>query len=243
MSNRNAALGFQMKQFLVNGLRARGFKGDAEVAAAGILGNLAVESGSFDPAVIQGKRRGDGGAATGLAQWHHDRWQPLEQWSRSQGMDPYTWQAQLNMILYEMTEGPEKSSWRALETARTPQQASEIFMAKYERPYRENKNDITTTSHYEDRVGQAAFFAGDVPDGMKFSQIDADMGMQGVQPPVGSSYPMGGYDPMGQSTGAPEMDLSQYTEQERDFIASMGLFKAARENMPELMELPNLLAK
>lgn len=233
MARGNAALGFQIRQFLVNGLRANGFEGNAETAATGIVGNLAVESGNFDPNVISGKRRGDGGVATGLAQWHPDRWSNLESWAKQNGLDPFTWQAQAGFIIYEMTQGGEKRAWRRLEQAQTPQQAADAFLA-YERPSGFKLDDPTGSSHYEDRVERSVFFAGDAPDGMRFADTASRFGQPGIQPPVESSYPMGDVS---------EMDLSQYTEQERDFIASMGLFEKVRKNMPKLMELPNLLAK
>ena len=48
-------------------------KGYTEEQAAGIVGNLQGESGNFNKDVISGERRGDGGKAVGIAQWHPDR--------------------------------------------------------------------------------------------------------------------------------------------------------------------------
>lgn len=237
MANSNRALGFQIKQYLVNSLKANGFKGNAEVAATGILGNLSVESGSFDPNVIAGKRKGDGGKATGLAQWHPNRWEPLTEWSKSQGMDPYTWQAQAAMIVHEMVNGTEKEAWRRLEKATSVQEAADAFLA-FERPSGFKSNDPTGSSHYASRQEEANFYAGAMPDGMANAVNNGFMSESAPNMMGG-----GNNNSFMPQAGSPSMDLSQYTEEERDFIASMGLFKAAKENVPKLIELPNLLKK
>jgi hypothetical protein len=48
-------------------------KGWTKEQSAGIVGNLQVESGNFSSEVISGRKRGDGGVAVGIAQWHPDR--------------------------------------------------------------------------------------------------------------------------------------------------------------------------
>jgi len=48
-------------------------KGWSKEQSAGIVGNLQVESDNFSSDVISGRRKGDGGQAVGIAQWHPDR--------------------------------------------------------------------------------------------------------------------------------------------------------------------------
>ena len=42
-------------------------------------------------------------------------------------------------------------------------------------------------------------------------------------------------------SGVAAFDVSLYSQEERDLLVSFDLFRRARENMPELVELPNLL--
>lgn len=233
--------GYQVKSYLIRALQAKGFKGDAQVAAAGIIGNLAVESGNFDPRVITTERRGDGGVAKGLAQWHPDRWSNLESWSKSTGQNPKTWQAQAGFIVHEMTELGEREAWRRLERARNPVEATQAFLA-YERPAGYKSNDSTGSSHYQDRVGHAVNYS------RGFANSQSATSQEKSTPPA----PRPAMDPNGMlpqlgagaSTQPPNYDVPDtqyqegYSEREQELLASVQQFKP-----PPMIKIDNLLAK
>ena len=123
--------------------------------AAGIVGNLIVESANFDDNVISTQRRGDGGKAHGIAQWHPPRWQPfLDLCYRSRGstrLDPYTLEAQLFWVTTEL-ETTESTAKTALQATKRADHAAIAFMREYERPgfsdadfslYRDPPMDLT----------------------------------------------------------------------------------------------------
>jgi hypothetical protein len=110
--------------FVYNGLIARGI---SPVVAAGITGNIAGES-SFNPGIV-----GDKGTSVGLAQWRGPRRQALEQFAASQGKDWRDPNAQIDYLVSEL-KGPEARAYAAVQGARTPEEASYLFMRHFERP-------------------------------------------------------------------------------------------------------------
>lgn len=236
----NGALGFKLKSFLANGLKANGFRGNAEVAASGIVGNLAVESGNFDPRVITTERRGDGGVAKGLAQWHPDRWGNLVDWANKTGQDPKTWQAQAGFIIYEMTKGGEREAWRRLEKAENPRQAAEAFL-QYERPAGYKNNDPTGSSHYGDRVGHALIFGKNntrsVPKTSEDVKSTTPTDTQVATPETQTQTAFS--ENMGTTVEAPD----DYSEREKDLLFSMEMTRRANASLSKPIELENLLTK
>ena len=101
--------------------------------AAGIVGNLIVESANFDDNVISTQRRGDGGKAHGIAQWHPPRWQPFLDLCYRTKMDPYTLKSQLFWVTTEL-ETTESTAKTALQATKRADHAAIAFMRKYERP-------------------------------------------------------------------------------------------------------------
>jgi hypothetical protein len=99
--------------------------------AAGIVGNLIVESGGFDPNVIAGKRRGDQGKAFGVAQWHPDRQENFQR-AFGRSIQGSSLDDQLRFIEWELNNTEKKARDRLLK-ARTPAEAAEIFDKYYER--------------------------------------------------------------------------------------------------------------
>jgi len=105
------------------------------VSTAGIIGNLWVESfasinnNDLNPSAIQG----GGGPGRYLAQWEigSDRYNELEE--RSAGIPITSMYAQLRFISYELDKYPYFGKARLVQ-ARTPEEASDIFMVLYERP-------------------------------------------------------------------------------------------------------------
>lgn len=101
--------------------------------SAGIVGNLMAESGNFADDVISTQRRGDGGRAHGIAQWHPNRWNPFLDWCRRNSQDPYTLASQLRWVTLEL-DGSESRAKAALQNTSRADHAAISFMRKYERP-------------------------------------------------------------------------------------------------------------
>ena len=227
----NRALGYKMKPYLVNLLRSNGFQGNAEVAAAGIIGNLVVESGWFDPAVISGERRGDGGKAVGLAQWHPNRWSVVEQNVRNKGLDPYTWQGQLVGLVDEMLT-TERRAWRELERATNEREATEAFLF-FERPSgfkRENRGQGVPS--YEQRVRGATVFSGDSPPPSDLTQFD----LEPDETPTGLSQ-----DQLIRTNELIEPSTIDLSTEDRDFLSVYGVLERSQRSTPKLIELENLI--
>lgn len=148
-------------QEVMSYLQTLGFN---RIQAAGITGNLHVESGGFDINVIEGRRRGDSGTAVGLMQWRHSRHENLLRFARQMGKNPYHWQTQLMFLKAEMLPGAyhDKGSGlalRQLQSAKTPMQAAAAFVHA-ERPAGYNAADPTKSMHFRQRAQQADLAAG-----------------------------------------------------------------------------------
>lgn len=103
-------------------------KGWTREQAAGIVGNLTVESaGTMDPSITGGYM----GRAEGIAQWLGSR---KEDFKKVYGVSPNqaTFEQQLDFIQIELN-GKEKGAAAALRQATTPSEAAQIFEQKYER--------------------------------------------------------------------------------------------------------------
>lgn len=96
--------------------------------AAGIVGNLMVES--FDR--LDTEALGDNGASYGIAQWQGPRRMALESFAAERGVPASDFETQLAFILHEL-QTTESSAWAAIQEAKTPAEAAEIFVEKYER--------------------------------------------------------------------------------------------------------------
>ena len=118
--------------------------------AAGIVGNLMVESGpTISPSAI-----GDGGAALGIAQWNTRR-SALEAFAASRGTAATDLDTQIAFMFREF-ETTEAGAWSQIRAARTPQEAAELFSRLYERP---------GTPHLERRVEYATDVYGQYQGG------------------------------------------------------------------------------
>ena len=120
--------------------------------ACGILGNLHVENGvnlrnskDLDPDIDATEK--DGAKAFGIAQWNDapraanregglTRYAELLDFSAKNGLDYRTLYAQLSFIKYELFKYKALLGIGELRMAETPEQASEVFQDKYERPQR-----------------------------------------------------------------------------------------------------------
>lgn len=125
-------------------------KGINPIVAAGIIGNLDVESG-FSDDVISFKRRGDNGSAYGLAQWRGDRKDNLLKFA---GNRANTIEGQLDFLVHELTTN-KAYKYETINSAKSPSEAAKLFMDIYERP---NKNP--KINHIAKRMKVANELAG-----------------------------------------------------------------------------------
>lgn len=135
-------------------------RGYSPQAAAGIAGNLQVESGFADD-VITGARMGDKGTAFGLAQHRGPRLANLKKYAQDQGVDYRTLDPQLGFIDHEMRYGLDGGAgiaFQKLQTAKTPQEAAQYFMQHFERP-----NPDPAINHLAKRQGYADALYRGVP--------------------------------------------------------------------------------
>lgn len=111
-------------------------KGLANFKAAGIIGNLIVESGGpqLDPAVKQFS----GGPGRGIVQWEvGGRWDTsnpnMLDYAKANNLDPLTLEAQLG-FLWEEFQTSEKRAFAAVDATTNVDEAASQFMLKFERP-------------------------------------------------------------------------------------------------------------
>lgn len=104
-----------------------------DIQAAGLLGNLGHETGGFRhlqeiaPAA-PGSRGG-----WGIAQWTGARRTAMEAWSRAQGLDPASEEANEGYLLFELRTD-EVAALEALRRAATLEDATASFCRDFERP-------------------------------------------------------------------------------------------------------------
>jgi hypothetical protein len=120
-------------------------KGWTKEQAAGIVGNLVVESGLRTDAI------GDGGRAYGIAQWHPDRQSRFQQ-VYNKPIRQSTFAEQLDFVNWELNNS-EKAAGDALRGATTAGDAAAIVDKQYER---------SAGLHLSERVSNAnAIMSGD----------------------------------------------------------------------------------
>lgn len=123
--------------------------------AAGIVGNLSWESGGLNTDGL-----GDGGLATGIAQWHDSpkspRWSPLKAWAEARELDPRDLTTQFKMVDKEMLT-TEKRAASKIRAATTVEEAS-AAMLHYERPGG-FETGVENSMHYAERAQLAGQIA------------------------------------------------------------------------------------
>lgn len=100
---------------------------------AGIFGNFYAETGGFkllqeQNPLVKGSRGG-----WGWAQWTGPRRRAFEKWADNNGLDRASDEANYQYVIVEL-RGPEANALTHLRTAKTAEQAAEIFCNKFERP-------------------------------------------------------------------------------------------------------------
>lgn len=168
-------------------------RGYSPAAAAGIVGNLKVESGSFADDVLSGQRRGDSGSAFGAAQWRGARLEGLHNYAQQNGLDFRSLDAQLGYVDHEMRTGSDAGAgvaFQKLQTAQSPAEAAQAFMQHYERP-----NADPSINGVNQRMAYANSLAGVPNDKLPTSYAqnlpasDASAGIAGLAPTGAAALP------------------------------------------------------
>lgn len=107
-------------------------KGLSTYAAAGIVGNLMVESG------LKTNIKGDNGLAFGIAQWHPDRQKGLQSLAKSKGTNITDFNTQLEYIWQELNDPYYSKALNGLLSAKNVKEATIAFMKHYEKPGKPN---------------------------------------------------------------------------------------------------------
>lgn len=174
-------------------------KGYTPAQAAGMVGNFAGESGTFNPNEVH-----DNGIGLGIAGWNGDRLKNLYAFAQQTGQDPRSRQTQLDFAHHELNT-TESGAGDALRAAQTPEQAA-AAMVKYERP-RDAASAIAT------RSGLARQLLNSNP---QVASLDPSIGLPPPVPQTGgipdtgapaqaAPSPMGGAGP--QMAGLPPAQL------------------------------------
>lgn len=128
-------------------------KGLKDYQAAGIVGNLMLESGSPDLSktdAIGDKKLGPNGSSYGLAQWRLDRRTALKNFAAKQGKPMSDFNTQLE-FLWEEINGSQKQ-YKVLEgllNSKNVEEATTSFMNTFERPNKNPKiNGLATRIKY-----------------------------------------------------------------------------------------------
>lgn len=140
----------------VDALRWFMSQGLSQVQAAGVVGNLVVESGAnLDPRAAGDMQNGSP-TSFGVAQWHNERWQALVNWAASKGLDPWQRTTQYAFYMAELN-GSERRAGNMLRAATTPEQANLAGLA-FERPSGYEKSPQAVPS-YSTRLGHTTRLA------------------------------------------------------------------------------------
>jgi hypothetical protein len=121
-SSGNAKADYVMKALLASGATVEG--------ACGVLANIQAES-NFNTNV----GTGDGGKASGICQWHPDRWNNLVRHCRENGLNPTSIEGQTSFMIYELRQ--YQAVWTAIRTGSGKQGARDVaylMCTKFERP-------------------------------------------------------------------------------------------------------------
>lgn len=101
--------------------------------AAGILGNLQLESGLHPGAIgdedAQGRYR-----AFGLAQWHKPFWDLYKKWSHGKDIHSASFDQQLAFLNWDFRQGPDRMVGNLMRATNDPATVARIMSLRYERP-------------------------------------------------------------------------------------------------------------
>ncbi len=122
--------------------------------AAGIVGNGLWESGGkLDPTAIDKGDGADGSDSIGWAQWNSTRAANLKKFAASRGESPFDFKTQTEFADTEIQKIPGLAA--ALQKAKTPQEAAQIFAMSFERPKGSETGNFANVSGATERVANA----------------------------------------------------------------------------------------
>ena len=122
---------FEIGQRLKRDLEAE--LGVSPQVSSAIVGNLAHETAGFkqlqeQKPIVPGSKGG-----YGIAQWTGPRRDQFESWSKEQGLDPSSYEANKGYLVHELTNTPEGRVLADLQGLDT-NQATQAFSEKFLRP-------------------------------------------------------------------------------------------------------------
>ena len=123
-------------------------KGLSKHAAAGIMGNLYMES-RLNPAAI-----GDGGTSGGIAQWHANRFRQLKLFAKKRNKDWKDLDTQLDFLWYELNS-TYRNVYEKIRNAKDSDSVANIWGHDYERFAGYNNFN---NSNYRNRRKYAKYF-------------------------------------------------------------------------------------
>lgn len=118
----NSKADYILKALVANGATTSG--------ACGVLANVEAES-NFNTSA----NTGDGGQASGICQWHPDRWANLKSHCSNKGLSPTSIEGQTSFMIYELKQYP--NVWSAICNGSGLQGAKDsayLMCVKFERP-------------------------------------------------------------------------------------------------------------
>lgn len=150
-----------------------------DTATAGVMGNMAQESG-MSPTIHGG----------GLMQWIGSRWQALVNYANSRGLDPHSESAQVGYFGQELKAGNEGITLQGLNSQSSPSAAALYVSQNYERPsplYANNANrEAQAVNFYNQYTGSALVSPSPGLDGLMNTST------AGSGSPGATAFPSGG---------------------------------------------------
>jgi len=122
-------------------------KGLSAAGAAGILGNMKIESNFKTNAL------GDSGTSVGLVQWHASRKDRLMSWTKERGLDPMSINGQIEYLWWELTNKFTRLT-DTLKTISDPDEAAYQFAKQFERPAVIAKSRMQGAQQYFDEFNK-----------------------------------------------------------------------------------------
>lgn len=163
------------------------------IQASGIIGNLEAES-NFNTTI---KGEADDKGSVGIAQWHSERKTGLYNFASKNNKNWSDLDTQLDYLMYELNSPQYKEAKQGLLSAKTPMEATKVFMDKFEKPAEWAKKQS-----FKNRVrGAYSVLDEKIPDNFEYSN-----NQEGVQPAINVYADVSGSAPTvgGQVFGAEE---------------------------------------
>lgn len=166
-------------------------KGMSKEAAIGVASSFQAESDfgttSFNP-------EGGGQGALGIGQWRGQRQKALLDFLKKRGktIQNSTMEDQLDFAMSEL-QGSEKGAGAALSMAKTPQEAADIMLKQYERPYLNSPSEISNSEINRRRNIAAQISRGTLPVGQAedVALMRQKIAAQSAAPAAGTGAPAG----------------------------------------------------